>query len=154
MRRIWVSILIMAVTLALALGNGWYLQRLTGGMALELENAQILAEEGNLDGARELTGQVYDRSAESADLPLRCRPSRRHWRDSDRLSGGAPAAALAGRTAGIRRRQCPASGTARRAGRAGTLQRKESVLIRPPPGRKPTPAGMPEKTSRRGPFIS
>ena len=60
MRRIWVSILIMAVTLALALGNGWYLQRLTGGMALELENAQILAEEGNLDGARELTGQVYD----------------------------------------------------------------------------------------------
>ena len=37
MRRIWVSILIMAVTLALALGNGWYLQRLTGGMALELK---------------------------------------------------------------------------------------------------------------------
>ena len=51
----------MAVTLALALGNGWYLQRLTGGMALELENAQTLAEEGDLDGARELTGQVYDR---------------------------------------------------------------------------------------------
>ncbi len=61
MKRIWVSILIMAATLALALGNGWYLQRLTGSMAQELENAQILAEEGNLDSARELTGQVYER---------------------------------------------------------------------------------------------
>ena len=61
MKRIWVSILIMTATLALALGNGWYLQRLTDSMAQELENAQILAEEGDLDGARELTGQVYER---------------------------------------------------------------------------------------------
>ena len=49
MRRSWVSILIMAVTLALALGNGWYLQRLTGGMALELENAQIPVSYTHLD---------------------------------------------------------------------------------------------------------
>ena len=61
MKRIWVSILIMAATLALALGNGWYLQRLTDSMAQELENAQIMAEEGDLDGALELTGQVYER---------------------------------------------------------------------------------------------
>ena len=60
MKRIWISILILALTLSAALWNGWYLRTLTETMADELGQAQQLAEAGETARALTLTEQVYD----------------------------------------------------------------------------------------------
>lgn len=61
MKRIWISILILTLTLGAALWNGRYLRALTGSMADELGRAQQLAEAGETEPALALTQQVCDR---------------------------------------------------------------------------------------------
>ncbi len=58
MGRLWVSLALLAGLFGGALANGWYLDRLTDGMAQTLEQAQAEAEAGNWAAGRQLTGQA------------------------------------------------------------------------------------------------
>lgn len=84
MKRIWISLTILAVVFALALVNGWYLDRLTEEMAHTLEQAQTLAEEGDWAGGRQLTQDALDQWESAANyLYIVVRHS-----DSDEVSAG------------------------------------------------------------------
>ena len=55
MKRIWISLSILAVVFAAALANSWYLDTLTEQMAHTLEEAQALAEAEDWEGGQKLT---------------------------------------------------------------------------------------------------
>lgn len=84
MKRIWISLSVLAVVFSLALVNSWYLDRLTEEMAHTLEQAQALAEEGDWAGGQQLTQEVLDRWETSANyLYIVVRHS-----DSDQVAAG------------------------------------------------------------------
>lgn len=84
MKRIWISLSMLAVVFGLALVNSWYLDRLTEEMAHTLEQAQALAEEGDWAGGRQLTQDALDRWESAADyLYIVVRHS-----DSDEVAAG------------------------------------------------------------------
>lgn len=58
MKRLWIAAAIVIVLAAGTLVNVWYLERFTGNLSGSLEQAQELAENGDLMRALELTRQV------------------------------------------------------------------------------------------------
>ena len=58
MRRFWVAAGILLALLVAALGNAWYVEKFTGGLAQQLEQARELAAEENWEQARKLSQQV------------------------------------------------------------------------------------------------
>ena len=60
MRRLWISVALLALMLAGSLGNAWYARELTGGMEQRLRLAQQLAEQERWEEALELTQRVYE----------------------------------------------------------------------------------------------
>lgn len=84
MKRIWISLSVLAVVFSLALVNSWYLDRLTGEMAHTLEQAQALAEEGDWAGGQQFTQDAVDRWERSSGyLYIVLRHS-----DSDQVAAG------------------------------------------------------------------
>ena len=60
MRRLWMASLLLALLLALCLGNAWYSLTLTRQLAGQLNEAQALVEQDRWQDARALTRQAYD----------------------------------------------------------------------------------------------
>lgn len=60
MKRFWMAVLLLAVLVALCLGNAWYSHTLTRQLAGQLTQAQDLVENDQWDQARAITRQVYD----------------------------------------------------------------------------------------------
>lgn len=60
MKRFWMAGLLLAVLVALCLGNAWYSLSLTRNLAGQLTQAQELVEQDRWEPARTLTQQVYD----------------------------------------------------------------------------------------------
>lgn len=84
MKRIWISITILAVVFGAALANSWYLDSLTEQMAQNLEAAQALAESDDWEGGQRLTQAVMAQWESSANyLYIVVRHS-----DSDEVAAG------------------------------------------------------------------
>ena len=84
MKRIWISLSILAVVFAAALANSWYLDHLTEGMAHTLEEAQALAETEDWEGGQKLTGKALEQWEKASDyLYIVVRHS-----DSDEVAAG------------------------------------------------------------------
>ena len=60
MRRLWLAAGLLVLLLAASLTNGWYAQKLTGGMREDLRQAQLLASQENWSRAEAMTRQVYE----------------------------------------------------------------------------------------------
>ena len=60
MRRLWLAAVLLALLLAASLTNGWYAQKLTGGMREDLRQAQHLAGQEDWSRAEAVTRQVYE----------------------------------------------------------------------------------------------
>ena len=60
MRRLWLAAGLLVLLLAASLTNGWYAQKLTGGMREDLRQAQLLASQENWSRAEAVTRQVYE----------------------------------------------------------------------------------------------
>ena len=60
MRRLWLAAALLVLLLAASLTNGWYAQKLTGGMREDLRQAQLLASQENWSRAEAVTRQVYE----------------------------------------------------------------------------------------------
>ena len=65
MKRLWISVAILAGIFTAALANHWYLDRLTGTLTDGLRAAQTCAEAGDWAEAARLTGQVQQRWQDS-----------------------------------------------------------------------------------------
>lgn len=61
MKRLWISVVLLAALLTGSLLNARYADQLTSEMQNQLLQAQNMAEQGNWEDARSLTQQVYDR---------------------------------------------------------------------------------------------
>lgn len=84
MKRIWISLSILAVVFAAALANSWYLDNLTEQMAHTLEQAQALAEAENWEGGQKLTEKALEQWEKASDyLYIVVRHS-----DSDEVAAG------------------------------------------------------------------
>jgi len=59
MKRLWIAAALLLALLGASLANGWYAQKLTGGMRDRLGQAQVQAEQGDWARAEALTRQVY-----------------------------------------------------------------------------------------------
>jgi len=59
MKRLWIAAALLLALLGASLANGWYAQKLTGGMRDRLIQAQAQAEQGDWARAEGLTRQVY-----------------------------------------------------------------------------------------------
>ena len=60
MRRLWLAAGLLVLLLAASLTNGWYAQKLTGGMREDLRQAQHLAGQDDWAQAEAVTRQVYE----------------------------------------------------------------------------------------------
>ena len=60
MRRLWLAAGLLVLLLAASLTNGWYAQKLTGGMREDLRQAQHLAGQEDWSRAEAVTRQVYE----------------------------------------------------------------------------------------------
>ena len=84
MKRIWISLAILALVFGTALLNSWYLDSLTEGMARTLEEAQALAEAEDWEGGQQLTRQVVQQWEKASNyLYIVVRHS-----DSDEVAAG------------------------------------------------------------------
>lgn len=84
MKRIWISLSILAAVFAAALANSWYLDSLTERMAHTLEEAQALAEAEDWEGGQKLTAQALEQWERASDyLYIVVRHS-----DSDEVAAG------------------------------------------------------------------
>lgn len=84
MKRIWISLSILAVVFAAALANSWYLDHLTEDMAHTLAEAQALAETEDWEGGQKLTAKALEQWEKASDyLYIVVRHS-----DSDEVAAG------------------------------------------------------------------
>ena len=60
MRRLWLAAGLLVLLLAASLTNGWYAQKLTGGMREDLRQDQHLAGQEDWSRAEAVTRQVYE----------------------------------------------------------------------------------------------
>ena len=67
MKRLWISVAIMAGIFAGTLANNWYLGRLTGEMTDLLRTAQQYAESGDWETAKQHTAQAQQQWKDAED---------------------------------------------------------------------------------------
>lgn len=61
MKRLWIAAALLAAAVVLALWNSWYLKSYLTRVSDLLDHAEVLAEEGDWDGAQRLTQDAYSR---------------------------------------------------------------------------------------------
>ena len=61
MKRLWIAAALLAAAVVLALWNSWHLKSYLTRVSDLLDHAEVLAEEGDWDGAQRLTQDAYSR---------------------------------------------------------------------------------------------